>query len=76
VNKRTETYCSLNNLFGLVLPILGIGISCRNFGSLFLWTTPRHFDIGKLEVRMKHCEDIKLIDTQMEENSYQVLERS
>jgi hypothetical protein len=50
------TYRAFNNLFRLILPILGVRIPFRDFRCLLLRTTPQHFNVREFVVRVKDCK--------------------
>ena len=74
--RNGQAYHLLNNLSGLILPILRVDVSCCNFSSLLLGTTPWELYVGELVVRVKDYEDNKLIYIYSKENPYQVLEQN
>jgi len=51
-------YCSLNELFGLTMPVLSIKLSLCNFSGLLFLSTPRNLDVSEFVVGMKYCKGI------------------
>jgi len=74
--RNGQAYCLLNDLSGLILPILCVDVSCCNFSGLLLGTTPWELYVCELVVWMKDYKDNKLIYIYLKENPYWVLEQN